>query len=49
MNKPCEYCDKADNIKDRYFKCDKPCNQAERRYENDKKLLGVLRSYMPNI
>ncbi len=43
MNNPCEHCNKAEKSKKDYFKCDTPCNNAKRCYENDKKLLEVLR------
>lgn len=43
MDKPCEHCDKADKSKSDYFKCDTPCNRAKQCYENDRKLLEILR------
>ena len=49
MNKPCSHCEKAIIDRVGYFKCDTPCNNAKRCYENDVKLLDVLRGYMPDI
>ena len=47
MNKPCEYCSKADKKRADYFKCDKPCRNAKQCYENDKKLLEIFRGFFP--
>lgn len=48
MNKPCEHCEKADE-RAGYFKCDKPCNQAKQCYENDKKLLKMIRPQLLDL
>lgn len=48
MNKPCEHCEKADKRRD-YFKCDNPCNNAKQCYENDKKMIDVLKGFMPEV
>lgn len=48
MNKPCEHCDKADENKQGYFKCDKSCNQAKQCYEGDKLLFDALSGIMPD-
>lgn len=46
MNDPCKHCDKADNTRIGYFKCDSPCKQAKACYENNEKMFNIFKEHL---